>query len=198
MPRPRSPEVFPDALDEDFHRNVRRWLAAGRAQGLVGTVRSGFRTRAEQAAIYQRKMAAGGSSKTVGRPGHSMHERGLAVDIAMQRGDLADLAALAPQFGIVQAPWQGGPQADPVHFEPIGARAALKARKQADRGPRPAGPVAVEPPPSGPWPGHFLPRGPLPLDAPAAPPRWVLEGGAHDPLSAVFQFAHGGLPDGGR
>jgi hypothetical protein len=185
-----STPLFPDGLDDDFAANTRRLMAAVREAGGSLRIRSGYRTRAQQEAIYRRKMADGsGSSKTVGRPGHSQHERGLAVDFAGSGKSLALAAKLAPQFGIVQAPWTGGPQRDPVHFEPVWARSGRRPAPPTGQAlPPPSAPVVAAAPP--PWPEHFFPQGPVQWEGPAAPPprdpRFYLTGGPSDPSSAMF------------
>ena len=85
--------------------------ALDRAEELLGepvTVVSGFRTRAEQAALYARR---GTNRYPVARPGTSAHERGLAVDVPL---DLAQrLREVAESAGLCMT----APAADPIHFE---------------------------------------------------------------------------------
>lgn len=68
------------------------------------TVRSGFRTRQEQAALYQKYL--NGTGNLAAKPGHSAHEHGLAVDFG---GDLGLAAQLAAKYGLVNSvpgePW---------------------------------------------------------------------------------------------
>lgn len=57
------------------------------------TVNSGFRTHDQQAKLYAQE-----GPRLAAPPGHSNHERGLAVDLG---GDSALIAQLAPQFGLI-------------------------------------------------------------------------------------------------
>lgn len=89
--------------------------ALARADGLLGRpvhVVSGFRSRAEQQALWDRRHL---NPYPVARPGTSDHERGLAVDVA--RADVADLAAVAVHAGLCRPL----PATDPVHFVLCGA-----------------------------------------------------------------------------
>ena len=69
---------------------------------------SGFRTRAEQQALWERRAD---NPYPVARPGTSRHETGLAIDVA--RGDVGYLAAVGPVVGICQPL----ARSDPIHFE---------------------------------------------------------------------------------
>ncbi|HEX6421140.1 MAG TPA: M15 family metallopeptidase [Acidimicrobiales bacterium] len=84
--------------------------ALARADGLLGRpvpVVSGFRTRADQEALWQRRHA---NPYPVAPPGTSDHERGLAVDVPR---DIADgLAEIGPAIGLCRPL----PETDPVHF----------------------------------------------------------------------------------
>ncbi len=101
----------------DDIRSDRSGLAPGmlaaldRADELLGepvTVVSGFRTRAEQAALYARRDT---NRYPVARPGTSAHERGVAVDVSLDLAlRLRDVAAAA---GLCRT----APDADPIHFE---------------------------------------------------------------------------------
>lgn len=96
---------------------ARRMMAAlARADGLLGEpvpVVSGLRSREQQEALWQRRHA---NPYPVARPGTSMHERGLAVDVP--RGFVDRLLAVAAEVGLCQPL----PRTDPVHFEVCGAR----------------------------------------------------------------------------
>lgn len=85
--------------------------ALDRAARLLGRpvpVTSGYRSPAEQAALYVRRSQL---PYPVAAPGRSMHERGLAVDVPMsfvpRLLDVAGAAGLCRPY----------PKADPVHFE---------------------------------------------------------------------------------
>jgi hypothetical protein len=85
--------------------------ALDRAARLLGRpvpVTSGYRSPAEQAALYARRSAL---PYPVAAPGRSMHERGLAVDVPLSF--VPTLLAVAPAAGLCR-PY---PKADPVHFE---------------------------------------------------------------------------------
>jgi hypothetical protein len=72
-----------------------------------GKIVSGFRTYAEQAALYAQK-----GPGLAAPPGHSKHEVGLAADIS---GNLPLLHKLAPLFGL------GFPMSwEPWHIQPLG------------------------------------------------------------------------------
>jgi hypothetical protein len=89
--------------------------AVARAQQVLGEpvpIVSGFRTYEQQAALWAHRAT---NPYPVARPGTSMHERGLAIDVASDFVD--DLSAVAPQTGLCQPM----PLADPVHFEPCPA-----------------------------------------------------------------------------
>lgn len=85
--------------------------ALARAEQLLGRpvpVTSGYRSPAQQAALYARRFA---NPFPVAPPGSSLHERGLAVDVP--ESFVPTLLAVAPQAGLCQPL----PRTDPVHFE---------------------------------------------------------------------------------
>jgi len=89
--------------------------ALARADQLLGRqvpVVSGFRSRAQQEALWARR---GTNPYPVAAPGSSLHERGLAVDVP--RGFVGDLLAVAGEAGLCQPL----PRTDPVHFVVCGA-----------------------------------------------------------------------------
>lgn len=72
--------------------------------GKIGiTGHGGFRSREQQQRMYQDYLNGG---NLAAKPGHSMHERGMAIDFS---GDLDLLAKLAPKYGLVNSvdgePW---------------------------------------------------------------------------------------------
>jgi hypothetical protein len=84
--------------------------ALARAEQILGfelSIRSGFRSRADQQRLWDQRDA---NPYPVARPGTSMHERGLAVDIAI--GQVSALAGIATDAGLCHPL----PQNDPVHF----------------------------------------------------------------------------------
>jgi hypothetical protein len=85
--------------------------ALARAEALLGTpvpVTSGYRSRAQQAALYARRAS---NPYPVAAPGTSRHELGLAVDVPLSF--VPRLLSVAPSVGLCQ-PY---PRTDPVHFE---------------------------------------------------------------------------------
>lgn len=103
-----------------------RWLKAHDSRF---TVTSALRSRAKQAELYRRYQQQGGSSGlyTVLPPGRSMHELGLAFDLARFGIDpgqdelLAQAGAIWRDLG---GHWAG--PTDPVHFEGPKAWRALR------------------------------------------------------------------------
>ena len=86
--------------------------ALARADALLGhpvRVVSGFRSHAEQVWLWEHRTT---NPYPVAEPGTSMHERGLAIDVALP--DVADLVRVATSAGLCQPL----PTSDPVHFEP--------------------------------------------------------------------------------
>lgn len=84
--------------------------AIRRAEQLLGTpvpIVSGFRTRAEQEALWA---AAASNPYPVARPGTSLHERGLAIDVPLEF--VPHLRGVAGSIGLCQPL----PTTDPVHF----------------------------------------------------------------------------------
>ena len=85
--------------------------AVARAGALLGEpvpISSGWRSRAQQAALWARRAS---NPYPVARPGTSMHERGLAIDVP--RSFVATLRRVATAAGLCQPL----PVSDPVHFE---------------------------------------------------------------------------------
>ena len=91
-------------LDDRMQRALRR------AELLLGeelVVVSGFRSRAEQERLWATRHA---NPYPVARPGTSLHELGLAVDVALHQ--VARLAVMGDATGLCQPL----PLVDPVHF----------------------------------------------------------------------------------
>lgn len=85
--------------------------ALSRAGALLGRpvpITSGFRSAAQQRALWSRRAT---NPYPVAPPGSSMHERGLAVDVP--RAFVPELLRVARRAGLCQ-PY---PRNDPVHFE---------------------------------------------------------------------------------
>ncbi len=104
-------------LHPGLERSIERLIAA--SQGAV-TVGSGWRSRAEQTELWTQALERYGSAEIaddwVARPGHSMHERGLAVDLD---GDVELAARLVRELSL---PLHRPLSHEPWHFELIGAR----------------------------------------------------------------------------
>ena len=106
-----------EGLDPRLAAAVARLVAAsgGRIQ-----VSSGARSTAEQARLWQDALAKYGSAEAaddwVAPPGHSMHERGLAVDLS---GDLSLAVDLIDRLDL---PLWRPMQHEPWHFELVGSR----------------------------------------------------------------------------
>lgn len=94
-------------LDERFAPWA-EWLIR-QARGALVT--SGYRTPRQQAKLW-RRYRNGLHAFPVLPPGSSMHEKGLAVDLVADRGELGRLGAIWRKAGGI---W-GGEQ-DPIHFE---------------------------------------------------------------------------------
>jgi hypothetical protein len=85
--------------------------AIARAEQLLGEpvpITSGYRSTAQQAALYARRAE---NPYPVAPPGSSMHERGMAIDVPSSF--VPRLLSVAGQAGLCQ-PY---PATDPIHFE---------------------------------------------------------------------------------
>lgn len=101
-------------MDADFESRLNAMLAA--SDGAIW-VESGDRDTATQQRLWDEAVAKYGPDEArnwAAPPGHSNHEKGIAVDLG---GDLDLAAKLAPQFGLY-APMSW----EPWHYEPIGSR----------------------------------------------------------------------------
>lgn len=126
----------------DFTARMNALIAA--SGGRIRIV-SHVRSRAQQQQLWNDAIKKYGSPdaarKWVAPPGHSNHEKGLAVDLG---GDLGLAHKLAPQFGLVAPmPWEDW------HFEPVGLRSNPNAY--------------TTPPPGYPNPGD--PNAPVPMQS---------------------------------
>ncbi len=99
---------------------VLRALSWARGHGWAGSVTSGWRSYAEQAALYARYLAGG---PLAAPPGHSSHESGQAVDVS-QYGDFG-LAMLSAPAGSRLFNRLGA--RDRVHYSVSGFRAGGRA-----------------------------------------------------------------------
>lgn len=101
-------------MDADFQANLNAMIAA--SDGRIW-IESGDRDSATQQRLWDEAVAKYGIDEApnwVAPPGHSNHEKGIAVDLG---GDLDLARQLAPQFGLYQPmSWE------PWHYEPVGSR----------------------------------------------------------------------------
>ena len=105
--------------------------AAAAERGIDLWIQSGFRTRAEQAVLY-RAWRKGRGNKAA-RPGHSNHQSGRALDIAVfSPGALYWLGNNASRFGFKRTV-----RGEPWHWEYVNTpRARGKTQRHAKRGKR--------------------------------------------------------------
>lgn len=110
-------QVSAEGLHPRLRQAVDRLVAA--LDGSVHVV-SGFRDPGRQVQLWNQALARYGDPEVaddwVARPGHSMHEKGLAVDLG---GDLERAAATAATLGL---PLHRPLPHEPWHFELIGSR----------------------------------------------------------------------------
>lgn len=101
-------------MDADFEARANALIA--QSNGAIW-IESGDRDTATQQRLWDEAVAKYGEEEApnwVAPPGHSNHEKGMAIDFG---GDMKLLAQLAPQFGIYQPmSWE------PWHYEPVGSR----------------------------------------------------------------------------
>ena len=101
-------------MDPDFEAKANLLVAA--SNGAIW-IESGDRDSETQARLWEEAVATYGPDEArnwVAPPGHSNHEKGIAIDFG---GDMALLAQLAPQYGLYQPmDWE------PWHWEPLGSR----------------------------------------------------------------------------
>jgi len=113
-------------LSSKVHPTLRKVAAnlprVSRARGYAVRITSGYRSYATQKKLYL-DYINGRSLYPANRPGTSMHEKGLALDIVSENPD--DTVALLTSIGLV---W-GGPN-DPIHFQMPGKTAVGRARTQ--------------------------------------------------------------------
>lgn len=134
--QPAASSSGPQDAAADFAAKMNALIAA--SGGRIRIV-SHVRSHEQQQQLWNQALKKYGSPEAARRwvapPGHSNHERGLAVDLG---GDLGLAHKLAPQFGLV-APmaWEDW------HFEPVGLRDNPNAYTTAPPGyPNPGDPQA--------------------------------------------------------
>jgi hypothetical protein len=150
---------------------LRQLNALGRKLGKVITVISGYRTKAQQAALYDRYIKSGKDRRYIAAPpGHSKHEFGLAVDATIGGVAIGKVVSgkLLAQFGL-STPVRG----DYPHVQLLDDKTAAAAAPSA-------GAATAQAQPTGPaTSGIELPDygGPLPLrEAGSGPPDALLPG----------------------
>lgn len=115
--RPQASQFAPSGLHPLLRAAVESLIA--RSHGSVHVV-SGYRSPQEQQILWTDALQRYGSAEEaddwVAPPGHSMHERGLAVDLG---GDLALAARLVDELGL---PLHRPLSNEPWHFELVGSR----------------------------------------------------------------------------
>lgn len=113
-------EAAPGATETGLAPELRVSLArAGELLGEPVPVTSGFRSAGEQQRLWTRRAS---NRFPVAPPGSSMHERGLAVDVAVVFA--GRLAAVSREAGLCR-PF---PTTDPVHFELCDRRLPAQGR----------------------------------------------------------------------
>ncbi len=105
---------IPTALDPNFLTQVNEcFIPTAAIYGYTLRITSGFRSAAEQAAIYDSGRSVDGHIVTWAEPGRSLHNYGFAVDVVDRyRGyniDFDKLAKIGTYCGLEQV--------DPPHFE---------------------------------------------------------------------------------
>lgn len=93
-------------------------IATAAQRGLQVRLTSVTRSSATQRRLYLAWLARGRTGLPAAPPGTSTHEFGLAVDLVMARGRLADFVRVAECAGLK---WAGA--RDPVHFDVFGFEA---------------------------------------------------------------------------
>lgn len=114
---PRYLGTTSEGLHPVLGEAVRKLLAAGRGSVVLS---SGWRSTDRQTKLWQDALRRYGSAERaddwVARPGSSMHERGLAVDLG---GDVELATRLVGELGL---PLHRPLPHEPWHFELVGAR----------------------------------------------------------------------------
>jgi hypothetical protein len=90
--------------------------------GKTLAVNSAFRDNAKQQELYDQNIASGGKKK-VAKPGTSLHNYGMAIDVNSTDGNALDSMGLLKKFGFSR-PVKG----EPWHIQPVGV--TLAAAKQ--------------------------------------------------------------------
>lgn len=102
-----------EGMDADFLNRVNALIREGAKAGVQIRIGNGFRTRAQQAALYKQK------PHLAAPPGRSNHEKGLAADLVYGPGAQSWAIENAGRFGL-RFPMLGGKgkKNEPWHIEP--------------------------------------------------------------------------------
>lgn len=115
-----QPGVKFDTTNPSVLKNFRAMVEEyGETTGKKVQVNSGSRTTAEQAALYQR------DPKTAAKPGRSLHEFGLALDVNSTDANAMEEAGLMRKYGFTRP--VGG---EPWHVEPAGIQTNIQLAKK--------------------------------------------------------------------
>ena len=106
-----------EQLDAQFALCADKFMKTLRSQDRSACVRSGFRSAALQLSICQRMCGAPSCPKKCAAPGHSYHQKGLAIDVDHQI-NMNQFYADAAQAGLVNP--TGLHHDDPNHIQPAG------------------------------------------------------------------------------
>ena len=114
----KRPVPLPTAIDPNFLTQVNEcFIPTAAVYGYNLQIMSGFRTVAEQDQLYQLGRTVDGNIVTDATGGHSMHNYGLAVDVADRwRKYNINFVRLA-KIGVFCGLENPDPEGDPLHFE---------------------------------------------------------------------------------
>jgi TP901 family phage tail tape measure protein len=118
-----APGEFASGLLPEF---VRRFQAWNKEMGGKFSIGSGFRTMAEQARLYARWLARVPGQAQAAPPGSSMHNFGLAIDLAPSSTTAAQRAAGA-KYGL-----EWPMSYEPWHVQPVEAKAWRAAMRKGN------------------------------------------------------------------
>jgi hypothetical protein len=118
------PAPSPTALDPQLQQRFDAAAQEAEAEGVTLTINAGWRSHEDQQAVLDKAIARYGATEArrwALPPGHSAHERGLAIDV----GDAAGarwLTVNGSRFGLCRVyenePWHFEPKAEPGHACP--------------------------------------------------------------------------------
>lgn len=101
-------------VDKRVVEQVRAAIQAGREDGIAISINSAFRTMERQTELYEGHQKDPAHFSPAERPGFSLHQQGLAMDLHFPNGsaDRERFAALAVAHGLVRTHHK-----EPWHFE---------------------------------------------------------------------------------